>query len=182
MPLYIEELCHLASAEKLSQALTERGRSGWIGALVTTRLQRLPEEQAEVVRAAAVVGTVVPYRSLIAACGHAPDEETLRALADADFLFVDPASGGLRFKHGITRDSIYESIGLTMRRTLHRRIAAAHMSRGPGLDHDDTLEALAYHSFGAADWDKAAQFAEQAGDKATVAFALDRARALQSRH
>lgn len=177
VPLYIEELCHLASAEKLSQALTERGRSGWIGALVTTRLQRLPEEQAEVVRAAAVVGNVAPYRSLIAACGHAPDEETLRALADADFLFVDPASGGLRFKHGITRDSIYESIGLTMRRTLHRRIAAAHMSRGPGLDHDDTLEALAYHSFGAADWDKAAQFAEQAGDKATVAFALDRARA-----
>lgn len=176
VPLYIEELCHLASAEKLSQALAARGRSGWIGALVTTRLRRLPEEQAEVVRAAAVVGTVVPYRSLIAACGHAPDERTLRALADADFLFVDPASGGLRFKHGITRDSIYESIGLTTRRALHRRIAEAHMSRGPGLDHDDTLEALAYHSFGAGDWRKAALFAEQAGDKATLAFALDRAR------
>ncbi|MEI2735582.1 MAG: tetratricopeptide repeat protein [Rhodoblastus sp.] len=50
------------------------------------------------------------------------------------------------------------------------------MSRGPGLDHDDTLEALAYHSFGAGDWRKAALFAEQAGDKATLAFALDRAR------
>lgn len=177
VPLYIEELCHLASTENLSQTLVARGKSSWIGALVTSRLQRLPERQAEIVRAAAVVGNLAPYRSLIAACGYAPDGETLRALAEADLLFVDAASGGLRFKHGITRDSIYESIGLKARRALHRRIAEAHSARAAGGDHDDTLEALAYHSFGAGDWDKAAQFAEQAGDKAASAFALDRARA-----
>ena len=177
VPLYIEELCHLASTEKLSHSLLGRGRAGWIGALVTSRLERLPREQADVVRAAAVVGNVAPFRSLIAACGHAPDESTLRALAEADFLFGDPASGGLRFKHGITRDSVYESIGLSERRLLHRRIAEAHTARGAAADHDDTLEALAYHSFGAGDWHKAAGFAEQAGDKATLAYALDRARA-----
>ncbi|MCB1541112.1 MAG: AAA family ATPase [Rhodoblastus sp.] len=177
VPLYIEELCHLASADKLFHALLGGGRAGWIGALVTSRLQRLPEQYAEIVRAAAVVGNVAPYRSLIAACGYAPTDDALRALAEADFLFVDAASGGLRFKHGITRDSVYESIGLKTRRMLHRRIAEAHLARGQGLDHDDTLEALAYHSFGAGDWEKAARFAEQAGDKATLAFALDRARA-----
>lgn len=177
VPLYIEELCHLASTDQLSQALGERGRSGWIGALVTSRLQRLPEDQADIVRAAAVVGNVAPFRSLIAACGHAPDENTLRALAAADFLFADAASGGLRFKHGITRDSVYESIGLKQRRLLHRRIVEAHAPCGAGLDHDDTLEAIAYHSFGAGDWINAAKFAEQAGDKANSAFALDRARA-----
>ncbi|HMN71561.1 MAG TPA: AAA family ATPase [Rhodoblastus sp.] len=181
VPLYIEELCHLASAEKLSQALASRGRSGWIGALVTSRLQRLPEDQADVVRAAAVVGNVAHYRSLIAACGRAPDQATLRALAEADFLFVDAASGGLRFKHGVTRDAVYESIGLATRRLLHRRVAAAHAGTahpgGAALEHDDALEALAYHSFGAGDWDNAARFSEQAGDKATSAFALDRARA-----
>ena len=176
VPLYIEELCHLASTEILSQALVGRGRAGWIGALVTSRLQRLPDTQADVVRAAAVVGNVAPFRSLIAACGRVPDDDTLRALAEADFLFADPTSGGLRFKHGITRDSVYESIGLKDRRLLHRRVAEAHMSRSAG-DHDDTLEALAYHSFGAGDWEKAAQFAEQAGEKATLAYALDRARA-----
>ena len=177
VPLYIEELCHLASTDNLSHALLSGGRSGWIGALVTSRLQRLPEKQADIVRAAAVAGNFAPYRSLIAACGQMPDEDTLRALAEADFLFADAASGGLRFKHGITRDSVYESIGLTTRRILHRRIADAHASRGAGLDHDDTLEALAYHSFGAGDWERATRFAEQAGDKATLAFALDRARA-----
>ncbi|MCB1536200.1 MAG: AAA family ATPase [Rhodoblastus sp.] len=177
VPLYIEELCHLASADQLSHALLTGGRSGWIGALVTSRLQRLPEKHADIVRAAAVVGNVAPYRSLIAACGHMPDEDILRALAEADFLFADAASGGLRFKHGITRDSVYESIGLKARRVLHRRIAEAHASRGPGIDHEDTLEALAYHSFGAGDWEKAARYAEQAGDKATLAYALDRARA-----
>lgn len=177
VPLYIEELCHLASTNQLSQALGSRGRSGWIGALVTSRLQRLPEHQADVVRAAAVVGNVAPFRSLIAACGHAPDPDTLKALAAADFLFADAASGGLRFKHGVTRDSVYESIGLKQRRLLHRRIVEAHAPGGAGLDHDDTLEALAYHSFGAGDWSNAAKFAEQAGDKANSAFALDRARA-----
>lgn len=177
VPLYIEELCNLASTEALSQALLSRGRSGWVGALVTSRLQRLPEAQAEVVRAAAVVGNVAPYRSLVAACGRVPDDETLRALAEADFLFVDAASGGLRFKHGITRDSVYDSIGLSERRMLHRRVADAHAARGAGFDHDDTLEALAYHSFGAGDWEKAAQFAVQAGEKASLTFALDRARA-----
>lgn len=177
VPLYIEELCHLASTEKLSQALASRGRSGWIGALVTSRLQRLPEDQAQVVCAAAVVGNVAPYRSLIAACGRAPDGATLRALAEADFLFVDAASGGLRFKHGVTRDSVYESIGLTTRRALHRRVLTAHAPGGAGTDRDDALETLAYHSFGAGEWDDAARFAEQAGDRAASAFALDRARA-----
>ena len=177
VPLYIEELCHLASTEQLSQALGARGGGGWIGAVVTSRLQRLPDRQADIVRAAAVVGNIAPMRALIAACGEAPDPASLQALAAADFLYTDAMSGGLRFKHGVTRDSIYESIGLAQRRLLHRRIVEAHAPRGAGADHDDTLEALAYHSFGAGDWTNAAKFSEQAGDKATSAFALDRARA-----
>ncbi|MFV0281406.1 MAG: ATP-binding protein [Rhodoblastus sp.] len=177
VPLYIEELCHLAASEKLSQAPLARGSAGWIGALVTSRLQALPEGQADIVRAAAVLGNVAPHRLLAAACGYEPDQATMQALEDADFLYLDAASGGLRFKHGITRDSVYDSIGLAQRRTLHRRVAEALVSRASGADRDDTLEALAYHSFGAGDWRNAAQFFEQAGDKATSAFALDRARA-----
>jgi class 3 adenylate cyclase len=175
VPLFIEELCHSASAGNLD-SWEGRGTQGWVGTLVASRLARLPPEQVDVVRAAAVIGNAVPIGSLVSACGGAPDETTLRALADADFLYADPAGTGLRFKHGITRDAVYDSIGLRERRALHERIEGALLARSEQADREDTLEALAYHSRGAGHWESAAHYAERAGDKAMAAFALDRAR------
>lgn len=177
VPLYVEELCHSASPQGLAQAIDARGKQGWIGSLVTSRLHRLPQACADVVRAAAAVGNVVPYASLVAACGHAPDTATLDALAEADFLFADPTGGGLRFKHGVTRDAVYDSIDLDERRAFHRRIATDLTARGQTSDRHDALGALAYHCQGAGEWGAAARFAEQAGDAAMKVFALDRARA-----
>jgi predicted ATPase len=176
VPLFIEELCHSASANNLSEAIDGTGKKGWVGTLMASRLARLPKEQAEVVRSAAVVGNLVPNGLLISAHGSAPDQATLQALADADFLYADAAAGGLRFKHGITRDAVYDSIGLNERKALHQRVEAALLARSELTDREDTLEALAYHSRGAGHWQSAAHYAERAGDKAMAAFALDRAR------
>lgn len=175
VPLFIEELCHSVSAGNLD-SWEGRGAQGWVGTLVASRLARLPPPQVDVVRAAAVIGNAVPTGLLVSACGGAPDEKTMRALADADFLYADPAGTGLRFKHGITRDAVYDSIGLRERRALHERIEAALLARTEQADREDTLEALAYHSRGAGHWESAAHYAERAGDKAMSAFALDRAR------
>jgi class 3 adenylate cyclase/tetratricopeptide (TPR) repeat protein len=177
VPLYIEELCHSVSAGNPAYSLEGRGTQGWVATLAASRLARLPAEQVRVVRAAAVVGNAVPYGLLVSACGGAPDQATMRALAEADFLFTDPVGGGLRFKHGITRDAVYDSIGLRERQLLHRRIEAALLARSEHTDREDTLEALAYHSRGAGHWESAAHYADRAGDKAMAAFALDRARA-----
>ena len=144
VPLFIEELCHSVSADN-PDAWESRGTQGWIATLVASRLARLPPEQVNVVRAAAVIGNAVPNGLLVSACGSAPDQATIRALADADFLYADPAGGGLRFKHGITRDAVYDSIGLRERQALHKRIEAALLARSEQTDREDTLEALAYH-------------------------------------
>ena len=175
VPLFIEELCHSVSAGN-PDSWEGRGTQGWVGTLVASRLARLPPDQVNVVRAAAVIGNVVPNGLLVSACGSAPDEATMRALADADFLYADPAGAGFRFKHGITRDAVYDSIGLRERQALHQRIEAALLARSEQTDREDTLEALAYHSRGAGHWESAAHYAERAGDKAMAAFALDRAR------
>jgi tetratricopeptide (TPR) repeat protein len=175
VPLFIEELCHSVSAGNLD-SWEGRGAQGWVGTLVASRLARLPPPQVDLVRAAAVIGNAVPIGLLVSAYGGAPDETTMRALADADFLYADPAGTGLRFKHGITRDAVYDSIGLRERRALHERIEAALLARAEQADREDTLEALAYHSRGAGHWESAAHYAERAGDKAMAAFALDRAR------
>ncbi len=177
VPLFIEELCHSVSADNFSYSLEGRGTQGWVATLVASRLARLPASQVNVVRAAAVIGNAVPNGLLVSACGSVPDPATIRALADADFLYADPAAGGHRFKHGITKDAVYDSIGLHERQALHRRIEATLLSRSEQADREDTLEALAYHSRGAGHWESAAHYAERAGDKAMAAFALDRARA-----
>jgi class 3 adenylate cyclase/tetratricopeptide (TPR) repeat protein len=175
VPLFIEELCHSVAAGNPSLSLEGRGTQGWVATLVASRLARLPPEQVNVVRAAAVIGNAVPNWLLVSACDGAPDQATMRALADADFLYAAPAAGGFRFKHGITRDAVYEAIGLRERQALHRRIEIALLARSAQTDREDTLEALAYHSRGAGRWENAAHYAERAGDKAMAAFAMDRA-------
>ncbi|MBR0705516.1 ATP-binding protein [Bradyrhizobium liaoningense] len=175
VPLFIEELCHSVAAND-PNSFEMRSKQGWIATLVASRLARLPPDQANVVRAAAVIGNTVPNGLLVAACGSEPDPTTMRALADSDFLFADPAGGVLRFKHGITRDAVYDTIGLHERQALHKRIETTLLSRSEQADREDTLEALAYHARGAGRWESAAHYAERAGDKAMAAFALDRAR------
>ncbi|WP_298877480.1 adenylate/guanylate cyclase domain-containing protein [uncultured Bradyrhizobium sp.] len=173
VPLFIEELCHSIAANDPASFELRNKQGGWIATLVASRLARLPPNQVNVVRAAAVIGNTVPKGLLFAACGSEPDPATLRALADADFLFADPAGDVLRFKHGITRDAVYDTIGLHERQALHRRIEAGLLARSEQAEREDTLEALAYHSRGAGHWENAAHYAERAGDKAMAAFALD---------
>ncbi|MCP3369751.1 ATP-binding protein [Bradyrhizobium cajani] len=178
VPLFIEELCHSVAANDNDPVSFEaRSKQGWIGTLVASRLARLPPDEMSVVRAAAVIGNTVPHGLLVSACGSEPDPATVRALADADFLYADPAGGVLRFKHGITRDAVYDTIGLHERQALHKRIEATLLALSEQANREDTLEALAYHSRGAGLWESAAHYAERAGDKAMAAFALDRARA-----
>lgn len=181
IPLYIEELCHSFSADRtdpLLHAVDRQGPAqGWLATLVVSRLGRLPTQLAALVRAASVVGNQVPLSLLTAALGAAPAADELLALAAADFLHPEPKAGVLRFKHGITRDAVYDSIKLHERTALHERIAAALHDDADLAARDDALELKAYHARGASHWAPAAQLAEQAGDRAMAAFAIDRARA-----
>ncbi|MBI5722090.1 MAG: AAA family ATPase [Burkholderiales bacterium] len=174
-PLFIEELCHSAAHEQVRAAGQQVG-AAWLQVLIESRVARLAPAQAELVRTLAVIGNVVPAALLAAITGLAPDDEALAELAEKDFVFPGP-DGALRFKHGLTRDVIYESVGLRERRELHLRVAEALQRQGvPGGEAPH--EALAYH-FGAASRDaEAAHHAELAGDRAAALSALDRAKSL----
>ena len=174
VPLFVEELCHSSSAHSLWQLLDGQGaaQQSWIAGLVASRLARLPDEPARLVRAAAVIGEEVPLALLQAAIDGDINPAQLEALAEADFLYRDLRLGLLRFKHGITRNAVYDEIGLYERRGLHQRVLLALESS----DEDSASEALAHHSHGAGMWAPAAEHAERAGDKSALAFAMDRAR------
>jgi len=172
-PLFIEELCH-AAADAGDSFVQGQSSSAWLAALVESRVGRLPPEQARLVRLAAVIGNVIPAWLLEALSGCGEQHPAVRALAGQDFIFPDQAPGHLRFKHGITRDVVYEATGLHERQALHRRISTELAARGGA--ESQLHEQLAYHAAAANDWPAAGLHAEAAGDQALAASALDRAK------
>ena len=175
-PLFIEELCHAASAEAGSKQLERRLGGAWLNALIESRVGRLPEEQAGVVRAAAVMGNAFPVWLFESITGYSASDPLVSALAEQDFLFPGEQAGTMRFKHGIARDVVYDTIGLHQRKRVHLRVAAAIDSAAGERGAEDYCEALAYHFAAGGLHAEAARYAELAGDKAMLAPALDRAR------
>jgi class 3 adenylate cyclase len=177
VPLFIEELCHAASLGGMQLPIDRwHGGSAWLNRLIESRLSRLPTRQADLVRAASVIGNVFPSGLLERITGVPASDPAIAALAEHDFVFPSLEPGTMQFKHGIARDVIYDSVGMHLRKALHRQIALA-LRESPSLSGlEEVYEALAYH-YGAGDLPAdASHFAELAGDKAMAAYSLDRAR------
>src|SRR5262249_41901023 len=162
----------------LAERSTDRkgSRPAWLNTVIESRVARLPPAEAEVVRAAAMIGMVVPGWLLEQLTGYGADHPLVRSLADRDLIFRGETEHTLRFKHGITREVIYQSLGLRWRQQMHLQIAEMLEKHNPGAALEEQLEALAFHYRAAARTDRAAEYAERAGDKALAAAALDRAR------
>jgi len=175
-PLYIEELCHSAAHGDLTRRLGQlHGGAAWLNAVIESRVRRLTDVQSDLVRTAAVIGNVIPTWLLLRITGYAQDAPLVRSLAEQDFIFPGDTSRTLRFKHGITRDVIYQSVGLHEREAMHMRIADLVREQGLMSSEEEPFEALAYHYGAASQHALAAHYAELAGDKAMDATALDRA-------
>jgi tetratricopeptide (TPR) repeat protein len=178
VPLFVEELCHSASAIGLWQQFEGRGtpRDAGLKLLVASRLAHLDDALVQVLRAAAVVGNETPRWLLEAVCGGTLTDAQLQALADADFLYPERDGQVLRFKHGFTRDAVYDDVGLAQRQGLHRRALQALQRHARDGHAHELLAALAYHCEGAGEHEQAADYAEQAGQAALGAYAMDLAR------
>jgi tetratricopeptide (TPR) repeat protein len=110
--------------------------------------------------------------------GCAPGDPLVRALAEQDLIFPGEQAETLRFKHGITRDAVYDGVGLRERTRLHLATARALAARSTDVATTgaEACEALAYHFAAAGEPQHAAAYAEAAGDRAMFASALDRAK------
>lgn len=170
VPLFIEELAQ----SRLSRRgqVSDTDHPGWLAQLVASRLSGLSLDQQEVIRTAAVLGSSFA-RSVLATVGGWRDSDLdWRTLEEGDFL-VPAGVDTVRFRHGLTRDAVYDGVALHERRALHRRATRALAALDPT---PATLEALAYHAKAAGLWDEAADYAERAGHQAMAAYAMDVAR------
>lgn len=174
-PLFLEELCH--AYDRGADILAAGDHNARLNALVQARFALLSPSLGEIVRKAAVIGHILPCWLFEAISGLTPDSPELIALATEDFLFGGEVPGTLRFKHGITRDAIYQMIGLHERIALHASAAHALHRNAEQEGEEPWLEALAYHHAAAGHVALAIDYAERAGDKALAASALDKAQA-----
>jgi class 3 adenylate cyclase/tetratricopeptide (TPR) repeat protein len=177
-PLFIEELCRVAASGSDLRTQPRHPGTAWICALVASRFERLPAEQAECLRIAAVAGNSFAHGLLARLCGPALHSALSAVLTAQDFVLPAGQPGMLRFRHALTRDAVYGMVDPARRRQLHRQVAQSLQAEAASDLAFDPLEALAYH-YDAADMpDPASHYAVLGGDKALAAMALDRARAL----
>ena len=131
-PFYARELArHVAEHPRTSFGDVPEG----IRDVVRARVERLSEDCASVLAAAAVLGESFGLPELEVVSGR--DVETLEQTLDeaaAAGLIEDIGAGQRRFAHALTRDAVYAGLGASRRARLHRAAADALAARH-GLEH-----------------------------------------------
>jgi class 3 adenylate cyclase/tetratricopeptide (TPR) repeat protein len=173
-PLFLEEVCRSLPPDTASEHLAVAIPTTVHG-LIQARVARLPADEAEVLRAAAVIGSEVPYWLLERATGRADVSSVVKRLIDHELIVAGQTEGSFNFQHGITCEVVYESVPLRVRRALHGDVAVAIEERSV-KNLAEHYEALAHHYARSATPVRAIDYAELAGDKALASTALDRVR------
>ena len=168
-PFFLEEL---ARTLVVPQGAAPAAVPGTVQEVLLARLERLTEEDRELLQAASVLGRDFSPALLQAVTGGGDLRQRLAALMDAEFLY-EAATGGdalCVFRHALTQDVAYESLAPERRRALHaaagRALEASHAGRV-----DDVLDQLAFH-YGASDArDKAIHYLGRSAERSAARYA-----------
>jgi class 3 adenylate cyclase/tetratricopeptide (TPR) repeat protein len=142
-----------------------------VQAVLAARLDRLAPEDKRLLQCAAVIGKDVPYPLLeaVAELSEPALRQGLARLQAAEFLYETSLFPELEytFKHALTHEVSYGSLLHERRRSLHGQIVAAlerlYTDRLP-----EQSERLAHHALQGEIWEKAADYLEQAGNRAVA--------------
>jgi len=176
--LFLEELCRALPSEAFCDeaALEMSGAPTTLHGVIQARLTGLDPRDAQVLHAAAVIGNEFASALLAELLSDTDITPSLEALTAADIIYTGERPGWYRFKHGIAREVVYESVRIAERRAMHAAIVKHLLETASPDTLDDRIEALAYHCHQSGDYERAVRFGEIAGDKALLTSALDRAR------
>jgi tetratricopeptide (TPR) repeat protein len=145
-----------------------------VKAVIDRRLAPLSAACHEVLSAASVMGREFRFEGL-ATQRTAEAGAVAEAVAARIIVPVPEARGRYRFAHALIAETLYEQLSPACRTQLHRQVGEA-LERL--VDADEHLAELAYHFFKAgstADSEKAAGYAQRAGDRAMTILAYEEA-------
>jgi class 3 adenylate cyclase len=129
---------------------------------ILLRVERLQEQQANILRAAAVLGRCFDYRMLVGISGESETtvRAALRTFVEQQLAQEEP-DAGYSFRHALTREAILDDMIAPERERLHAR-AADQLGEQPGAN---AME-LASHLMAAARWQEAIPVALRAATDA----------------
>ncbi|HYM49939.1 MAG TPA: AAA family ATPase [Candidatus Limnocylindrales bacterium] len=131
---------------------------------ILLRVERMSDEDTDILRAAAVLGRCFDYRTLVGVSQH---QESVVLSALRSFVqqqLMDEERGGRYcFRHALTREAIHDDLIAPERERLHA-CAAEVLGTLPDTDRVD----LAYHLLAAGHWDEAVPVAMQAAADAVA--------------
>ena len=142
---------------------------------IQSRLSKLPDENLDSLRTAAILGREFDFETLAAASDL--DEDTLiDILEKAEHTqLIDEISGDrggtFRFAHALIGSTLEEGLSGLRRRRMHHQVAEVIEELRP-----DDYESLANHYYESGDVDKALEYLLKAGDRALSQSAYNEAR------
>jgi predicted ATPase/DNA-binding CsgD family transcriptional regulator len=174
-PYFIEEILkslvetggiYLSNGEWERRPVIEMQLPGSIRDAVLVRLEKISDEARDLVTLMSAVGKSCTFDLLYATTGHEEDAliQPLKELIEAQ-LIVEEGPDQFTFRHELTREAVYSGMLKRERRALHRKIAEIIENA-----FADSLEGfasnLALHYERSEQWEKALQYARQAGNEA----------------
>jgi tetratricopeptide (TPR) repeat protein len=178
-PLFLEEsvqslvetgvLAGRPGAYRIAKPISDFSAPVTIEALLTSRIDRLPEMDKRILQSAAVVGNPTDLRVLEALGEFQPDEvrQALERLQAFEFLYETSPFPRIEytFKHALLHDAAYRMLSPDRCRDLHKAALVA----GEEFNTDSSSERaewLAFHAFRAEVWDKAVKHLQTAAARA----------------
>jgi class 3 adenylate cyclase/predicted ATPase len=137
--------------------------------ILTSRIDRLPPAEKEILLTLAVIGKEFPF-SLLRQVVSQPEDALHRFLAHlqaAEFIYEQPAfpEPEYTFKHALTQEVAYGTVLQERRKALHERTAQAIESLYNSKVEDHYSE-LAYHYTRSSNTEKAVEYLHLAGQQA----------------
>ena len=173
-PFFIEEL-------SLAGPRGEDGEvPGRVEDVLMARIDRLADEPRSVLQTAAVLGRRFPLRLLAAVWpGAGVVQPTLDDLVREEFLVeaVVEGEGGFEFKHALTQDVAYQSIGAPNRRALHESAGLCLEELYAGRT-DEVDDLLAHHWSRTGDAARAVAYLQRAAERSFRGYAHPEASAM----
>ena len=179
-PFYMEELLNYLHDQALDprdeHTLANLELPDSLHRLMLSRIDRLSGQQQVLLKVASVIGR----RFLVAwLCGAFPTlgpaegiSPDLAHLAQLDLIPLDTPEPALAylFKHIITREVAYASLGAALRATLHGQLAD-YLEQQAATPTDQLLDVLAYHYEQSDNLDKKRHYLRRAGEAAAARYA-----------
>lgn len=160
-------------AEEMLKRAVESERTGQVGplplsirALTLERIAALSPLERGVLDCAAVLGQCFAAESLasLAQCSSTQVVEALTKLRALSILLRDESlRAPVRFRHALTRQTVYDELPPERAREMHERIVALLEEQS-----EADLDGLAYHAWRAGLRERTLDYSERAGDAALV--------------